>query len=689
MTGYIVTIAVAVILWIVIKLNRKRPHTAKPVDCWVPSGRRITVNGIEIRGGLFYAGKDLPAVDPNCGPEPALVDPRLAAKGKGDASFQYWPAYHKIQPQARKTYLTWLSGGRKDPGIDLGCVFLYYYGLERRALADVMISKEAREEIPVITDEVRRLLEIYGASRSFRGYARDFCDVLDIMHAEGPVYGREPPREKVKGDFPLLLKLGLAQLVDEGKPIPGNWAFSWMVCHPDTKLRISAKRCAQEFEKLFVHRYGKKYGQGMVLKPNKTKLRLEYKTASASFGGRRFKFNASLPEPTVLRQPVNRLRVMAERCMDDLDAYSRFIGRNPDGKDTLAAQALLPPDLASDERHELRQWVESCLESGDCVVVEAGELIDRWSTKSAGKMLKTEAVLLAQLLERFGAGLEPDPRFGGAVLKAGEKAALFSLPDGIHLAASREYSAAALLMRLAAMVSGADGEVSVEEREFLNKHLEESLRLTEGEGARLKAYLALLLADPPGVAGLKKRLARSSDDERREMGRFLVAVAGADGVIEPEEVKILDKLYRTLDLDPGEVYSHVHELTTSGEESIGEKGVVLDMARVQRKMEETARVSAVLSGIFMHDEEETPTPATEVSLVEGLDAAHSALFRDLAERLAWSRTELEDLAARYDLMPDGAIEAINEAAWDRADDVLCEEGDPLELNQDVLKEMLE
>jgi hypothetical protein len=73
--------------------------------------------------------------------------------------------------------------------------------------------------------------------------------------------------------------------------------------------------------------------------------------------------------------------------------------------------------------------------------------------------------------------------------------------------------------------------------------------------------------------------------------------------------------------------------------------------------------------------------------VYGLDVDHSALLRLLVGRNEWSRAELEDAAADLDLMLDGALEQINDMAFDRFDMPLCEGDDPIEINPEIMNEL--
>jgi hypothetical protein len=53
------------------------------------------------------------------------------------------------------------------------------------------------------------------------------------------------------------------------------------------------------------------------------------------------------------------------------------------------------------------------------------------------------------------------------------------------------------------------------------------------------------------------------DRERPEIGAFLVGVAAADGDLSPQEIAVLEKVYRLLELPPEDLYSRVHALTVA------------------------------------------------------------------------------------------------------------------------------
>jgi hypothetical protein len=111
---------------------------------------------------------------------------------------------------------------------------------------------------------------------------------------------------------------------------------------------------------------------------------------------------------------------------------------------------------------------------------------------------------------------------------------------------------------------------------------------------------------------------------------------------------------------------------------------------------ETERVTALLSKVFAELE---PAPAAiappevihepnekdRTPRLLGLDAEHSAFLRILLTRPSWSRAELSEIAGDMELMLDGALERVNEAALDTFDNRIAEGDEPIEIAQDLME----
>jgi TerB-C domain len=122
----------------------------------------------------------------------------------------------------------------------------------------------------------------------------------------------------------------------------------------------------------------------------------------------------------------------------------------------------------------------------------------------------------------------------------------------------------------------------------------------------------------------------------------------------------------------------------------------LDPARIAALQAESERVTVLLSKVF---EEEAPAPPILAVSPEdvgpesserrprllGLDAEHSAFLRVLLTRHSWSRAELNDIAADMEMMLDGALERVNEAALETFDARIAEGDDPIEIARDLME----
>ncbi|SDW30760.1 Uncharacterized conserved protein, tellurite resistance protein B (TerB) family [Amycolatopsis xylanica] len=697
------------------------PARSGPV--WVPPGGSVQVGGLTLPQGMIYVGS-VPREFFHSSEGGEIIDPALpvdwSRPDTAGAGMEYWPAYHEMSPGSRAAYLQWLAGGRRAPDTHIGYVFLFFYGLERRVMVDAARDPHVRGEFGLIRREVDELLRLYGMSYSFRSQAGSFAGVLDLLLGEGRRISADPPPDAVPGDRfepPFWLRAGIGEFARDGLPVSQEWAFAWAMAHPTIYPRTPAGRCANEFRRLFMARYRAKHGAGMVVRPARQKVVVTYSPASAALGTAQFP--TAFPDVLTAEAPTHALSDLMDECADALDSYSRLLGRSPEAGHSLAAAALLPVELfdaSAPALGPLTAFVAEHLRQGaPQAVVDAGALTDLWQPRRSDKFAKADAVALAQVLDRLGVGIEPDVRLGGAARTTGPMV-LFRAEAGQPAAPSAEYQAATTLVHLAAVVSAADDDVSEAEREHLMGHLESSLHLSSAERLRLTAHLSWLLAGDLKLTGLTKRLSALSGAQRADIGEFLIGVAGIDGRISPAEVTMLRKIFKLIELDPESVYGKLHAVASGGAPATEPVTVVaadtsptgylipkehgpradaaeieLDQGVIEAKLAESAAVSALLAEIFNDEPDPVPPAKTEtwqVELVGELDADHSTLLRELATRPRWTRAEFDKLCGRAHLLPEGALDTLNEAAMAMAEEPVIEGDDDLRMNDYALGELL-
>lgn len=672
---------------------------------WIRPGSPINVAGFSIPGGMIYVGTRL--ATPYGDDDPCLIDPSLSASKSGDYAERqtgYWPSYSTIPSSARGAYLKWLAGGRQDPSADIGYVFLFFYGLERRAVVDAASDPAAQSDWPTIADELRRLLGIYGEkSGSFRRYAGALLDWVSLAEHPARLYEKPIPSFPRAYELPLYIRLALGQAAVDGVAVPARLALAWAKLEPGISLRTPAIRCAEQFDALFAQKYEEAFGSGMTLPRNRTKLKLMYRPASSGFNGYReltLTFG-EVPDITVLTGPKKKLQDLVETVTKELEPYSRFLGKNGSSKDALEGLLQLPVTLWPEQAQKALQQLKTRMGDG-MVSMTFQELLTSLGAQTT--LTKDKTMALARALESLNMGMEPDVLGGAKTPKAEERVVLFAVPPGeVTSRATPAYQAAMLTLQLASAVASADGEFNVKEMSHLREQTQAWTHLTPKHLRRLLAHLRLLMVAPVTLTSLKKKLEPLEPSAKETIAAFMATVAQSDGTVSPDEVKMLEKVYKALGVEPKKVFSDVHAAAAGAPQSESPKaeaagGFKLDPARIAALQQDSAKVSALLANIFKEEDAPAaallePEAATEPEVEEassailGLDEPHTTLARMLLSRPQWSRAELLDVSADLDLMLDGALERINEAAFDSLDMPFTEGEDPVEVNADVLEKL--
>lgn len=675
---------------------------------WIAPGETIEVKGHRITKGYFYYGGRLPSLD-NYGTDASLVDDTLKVRDQDntyeDESLGYWPKYIKLSASGKGAYLNWLASNRDDSATPVGYVFIYFYGLERRVLVDSIKGDVEDSEFKGIFDEVIRLKETFSDSRSFLNYSTKLLEIMCLLR-QGVVY--HPGLEKNPKQDSVLLKYRLAKTVGSDEPIPSNLALAWLKFIPEYSLRKPARRCAFEFGEIFIRLYEEKYRDGLKVKPNKTRLMIDYQPGSSSLQGVKIPCE-NLPDPSKLKGPTKKLIALAEECTDALDAYSRYLGRAGNSRTDVAAILLLP-DVLNDLGEtlglgEFKRWAEK-------TIATKGGLADFhefWKfTKTAlpEKINKKESVLIQSLAEKTGFGVAPDTRFHHAKPSVDGKIVLFHGGHGQYFEPSKAFSETGMALRLGSMVATIDGDVDEAESVLLRQLIDHDTSLSPAEKRSLHAYLTWRLNSPSNIAGLKCRLENLREKEKSAVSKILIGVALADGQLDPGEIKQLEKLYKILGLDKSFVSADIHSFTTNDilspstrqpnktEISSSElsQDLILDESLIALHESQTRDAQSMLSTIFVDEEpiDETPNINIDDAAEEdmGIDSQHYALYEKLINKDRWPRKEMDDLCRQLGLMASGAIETINDWAFERVDAaVLEEEADSVFIDQDIVEEL--
>jgi uncharacterized tellurite resistance protein B-like protein len=651
----------------------------------------------------------------------SLIETSLPVASPGRTEVEglpYWPSYRNCSPMQRHEYLNWLTVGRRSSDVPIGYVFIYFYGLERRALHD-------QADAAPILHEVLRLLQLYAKkSNSFLSYASAFLWAAVVANQQTPRINEALVSDLIRATGRWTDESVAALLSwyhSQGRPLAAGLAFEIAKQDPRAPRSIVARRHPEKFEGLFTKRYEKRFGQGLVLKAARSDLLFRYRPASATLPAA---LNAAYFERRIanIRRLSSQFKPLLElwsEAIDDLKAFDRAGRKSAGPSMTAAMYEALPPELRQDDHPDYPVWcrvIDRYTNNDGWTIVPIAELAQARGISQRPRLTRSQSEELVRTAEAMELSLEPDPRITGLTYRWDDSVSVFPRESESDQNL-KSYHAASILLRLGMGVAAADGEVNPCEVERITSQLREQFRLSAQDSVRLDHLSHLLEAHPAADARLASKLTHFPQKERELIGEFLVSIAAADEVVTAEEIRALKKVYRQLGLDAKSLENlTVGRVRTSDQTSDGADHLVLDSRRIRQIMTDTERVAELLSRVMLDDDLESmpasnptdrlsnptrpagepdvpdaPTPIRRAAAGTEVTANHREKntlplhirrFACVASsKPKWNRRELEQLARQNDIMLSGAVDTINEWSLEHFGDwMFQEEGDALVVN---------
>lgn len=643
----------------------------------------------------------------------------------------YWPRYSQITPDQRAKYLLWLSTGKDNDLEEIGYAFLYFYGLERRAVID-------KKDFDRVVPEVRRLLKRYRISGSFDTYLGNFLAYIAAIRLE--TFSEDDLREYFPDMTELtesMTRVTLAWYAQKGKTLP--WQLAYSVARHFSRIAIPSvvKMETSYLEKLFQTRYLTAFDGGFSVVPAKNPYRFEYKPANPSLlisysnipsASAPAIVPCSLPNPLGRKRQFSNLFSLWESCVQDLRPFLTKFSKDK-GAITWQAYASLPEELKSTLPHpDQDTWDRLFRENRHekpWALVTTSSLAEVIGIEKRNRLTAVQSRSLAQTVRDSGYIFLPDVRHAGNSYLWDETLVLLPLPTDGKGNLDPSFSSHALILELGVGIAASDGHIDPSERTYLRTFFEENFVISSFEKQCLEALEDLYIQKPPSLTRLGKRLKEGLDpDTRLPIAQYLVEMSRADGTVDQKEKTNLNRIFKAMEIEEG----YLHWLLTraekidpadtpiivrSGAEYTG--GEILpqpapevapffsiDKGAVARILIETKEVSEILGEIFTKEETDAgefvlkdgdPPEAVQVVEtsasdynMEGLPARYAPVLEQLLTAEVWTRDEYVHLIQCHNCMPQATLDAINIWAEAELGDFLLEdEDDSVRVYRDLIK----
>lgn len=682
---------------------------------WVGNGESIHIQGFTIHNPLTYwSNKKYP--DASCINATLKVErPKTGAL----SSLPYWPQYNVITPVQRWKYLSWLSQERNTDLDEIGYAFIFFYGLERRAIIE-------RNDVGLILDEVNRLLSRYPSSNSFNSYLNQFKAYLIGLQLS------ELNDEEIRRYFPSLDNLD-----ERSTKILISWfcsnnrSLQWKLCYslsrnsPEFQRTNIAKKTPDLLTLLFRKKFQQSFPDGISRISEFEQFVLNYRPASPSLLGKvghtpgsSFIEPLSLPIPNLNSQPFQTLKKIWNNCIDELKPVVNKLNKT-EGSITRDVYCLLPDVLKEDIPHpDLAAW-QNFLATKQLVdrsiLLPVSDIAHLIGIEKRNVLTTSQSNTITSLVKDLGGIITPDQTISGAPYKWSDTVAIIPIRDK-EWTITENFQSAALIFGIAYGIATSDKEVSEIEENYLNKFVSEQFSLNPFEIECLKGLQKVLEIQPPILSKIGKRLSKHLNSEQKiDLANFLGEIVLLDNKFVKGEQKAIKTVFKAFEIEPSVsdeflkkfLARHIPDepitvqkagCVRKGEtipERVPKPEFTIDREKLKRTMEDTRAVQNILSAVFQQEQEESiiesepevkipvksdirkpdidlPFPPETIPL---LDVKYLFMLHDIMQTNELSQDEFTSLAKKHNLMPRAAFDDINTWADEELGDFLLEENE--------------
>jgi len=694
----------------------KYPSSTTSGMTWIGNGQSISVQGFTIQSPLTYLSN-------YNYPEASCLSPSLKAEKPNNKNLQplpYGPQYSSLTPVQRGKYLSWLSRGRNDDLDEIGYAFIFFYGLERRAILE-------KQDYDIILLEVQRLLSRYPFSGSFNRYLNHFTAYVFGSCLDGMT---DSSIKKYFSAFDDLddssTKIVLSWLWSNNQPVP------WEVCYSLSKNSAGfprtniTRKAPGLLKQIFRKKFSQQFPEGIPFTSKYDQAQITYRPASPSllqFGG--YPGRPRLIEPITLSiphleaPPYKTLMKIWIACIDEIKPACNKLMK-AEGKITRDVYNALPDILKDEIPHpDLETWrdfITSRQPAEGSIIVQISDLASMAGIEKRETLTSTQSKTVTSMVNDFGWVIVPDQTISGASYKWNDVVGIIPYRDkGQNI--SENFQSAALIFEMAYWVAASDKNVSESEENYLHNSISEQFSLNPLENECLKGLLKVLENQPPTLSKIGKRLSKHLKPEQKiALADFLGEIILLDNKFVKSEQKSLKTVFKALEVDAvvsdelirkllvGHIPDEPVTVQKSGKTRKGEAipspvikpEFTIDREKLKRTMEDTQAVQKILASVFQQEQEEiiieiepeVKIPATPVETISShaeidlpfppetiplLDVKYLSMLHDIMKSDGLSQDDFTGLARKHDLMPRAAFDDINSWADEELGDFLLEE----------------
>ncbi len=635
----------------------------------VSPSNSITILGMKINGALIYTNTTgIKSRFPHVIPQELKAMPSSDVK----ISLDYWSSYSEMSVGNRYDFLKWLSSGREDLDIDIGLLFVYFYGLEWRIIKD-------KKDYKWIAEETLRLLSIY-ENNSFQNYANNLLTYISfegVKKLNTKTVKRIKEIAKSSKSYGVMAQSGLIFILEGVDKVTSKILL----------LQIPIFDCSNR--SMIPEKVGGIFYEHLnfLLKDN-----IDAYCKESSILNRNVRYYASshVIEDRILKgkyvhvpiETQEKLGKKWNQAIEDLRKYSNRIGKDSNEK----LFTLLPDNLKKNMSHPLQKILEKILDHKNEQVLKFGELAEKCRVPYKEKYSLKDCSSISNILNDNQLSIEPDPEYFRKSFKYDDNVCIFK--GRLPLLKGADYSTVSILIDLGVSLAHVDGvynetEAQTIEKVILKRFCPNDINLKTRVSKRLQIYKD----SPPRIVGLVKKLSeRLNVDELIDLGNFLFEIAHADGDYDENEKAFIKKTFKGLGIEESykKIENSFRVKRKSSSKQENELSSKMNDGIFKNLDEETKSIQDSLSQIFKEEKSMEIFESAPQDKSFDLNLNEKKFLHELLEFSKIKKDHLQKMAKEHDLILEKIIDKINRWAEEMYGDYLIFDEDDFIIKQSLV-----
>ena len=605
----------------------------------------------------------------------------------------YWPNYNQISKTQQGYFIKWLADGK--PFVEeLGYAYIYYYGLEYRALLEKQDQKEVLFEIIDLVNKFKRLRYGYDLIAylvlSIKNFSLDEIDkILVFFKNNEQEYMYNPAYNSIVKN---LTPSGQYQVKFSPYQFLNNNEYNNLSDRKNELLSYYFSKIIEELDENEIYTTKlQNYSYYMAMGYYRTTNSVAY--------------NAIIPA-TKLKRSWNQARKIIK---DEIKQTVKKFDSSAEPLTEIEKLAYLPSKLRSNINYSF-----NIFDFEEKAISDVGTIAEKLGFKIQDKATLRQSTLIADACEALGYEIEPNVNIDKKPYKKDILVSIYKSQYPKKLSPI-DYQIASLFTDIGYQIALEDNELLQVEIAYIENYIKKEFNLSPSERYRLQMRGELLVHTKEiNTSETIKKLIKMLDDSGKEtIAKYIISVAMADGVVKDSELRILQKIFKQLDFSEDYLNLTLNELINNADDVVVvEKGTTtkkkgskiptnieteekielkLDTEKLEKIKINTSEIQNVLQEIFADEQAEvlkSEPPETvsaenedKVEIENGLQG----IINIIIEKENWTRNELLNIIQNKGVMLSSAIDEINEWSEEEYGDFLVEEDDDVYIvNEEVV-----